>query len=385
MTKVQASSSYSFTVEPPMALLINGLRCRPLYRRRGLRSLLTHAPSKHALNPAKDHITKALEEAQPPPNLLSYPKRWFAKTFTEPTMVLLSGLGLLYNGSMQSLQLWVDYHQKGKPVRTRSEIRHVQRNKRDLARVFPATIFLALPFAIPMLPFVFRKAPSFLPSVFITDEILAKKMHVTQTKRAELAPILLASLGQALEARASRGNAKNSSVTQALERRWKNMFNNNSRPSEGDLIALQPVIRDNVNILDLSSSQLRVMGQFVGLALPWIASQSRLYGWVDWILKDDELLRQQGVQALTEYELLEALEERGFINISGQKTGRLRTMLAEHLRFTKTASDVISRRSRAASSRNEPQLTTTGLPLEEIASMTTLILTARALGVHERS
>lgn len=155
----------------------------------------------------------------------------------------------------------------------------------------------------------------------------AKKMQVVQEKRTKLAPNILAMFGRAIEkAVAEQGGQQ----AQILERRWKQMVGtisfsekgwhltvklpqvaNPGRATEGDVISLHSLVRDNANIIMLSMSDLSLLGRFVGLGIPAAAARIRLFAWVDWILKDDALLRQQGIRSLTEYELLEALEERG--------------------------------------------------------------------------
>jgi hypothetical protein len=62
----------------------------------------------------------------------------------------------------------------------------------------------------------------------------------------------------------------------------------------------------------------------------------RLYRWADWILKDDALIRADGVNSLSRYELLEALEERGFPRyhtggIEGMPVPEMRALLTAHL------------------------------------------------------
>ncbi|KAJ3262474.1 hypothetical protein HK103_000003 [Boothiomyces macroporosus] len=54
------------------------------------------------------------------------------------------------------------------------------------------------------------------------------------------------------------------------------------------------------------------IAKYLGMPLPFLFTKARLYQRFDWLLKDDLLLQEFGVKRLTEYELVEALEERGF-------------------------------------------------------------------------
>ncbi|KAJ3008752.1 hypothetical protein HKX48_008369 [Thoreauomyces humboldtii] len=308
--------------------------------------------------------------------------RWFSDHFAKPTMLLASGLGLLFNGSQKSIQMWVDNRQKNKPVTSRLDIKHIQRNKKDLVRVFPAAIFLAVPFAVPLLPHLFRIAPGFMPSVFVTDEFLTKKMQVLERKRTALAPTLLADLTAALTASVSSAGG---SQAELLLRRWNTLLAHPARATESDLVSLQLLLRDHANIIDLPKPALRSFNRFVGIAAPIVAPQARLFAWIDWILKDDGLLRAEGVNALTEYELLEALEERGFIHLTNQTPIQLRGQLSRHLKFTKVVSDAILLRSRAAAKRADHRAPVpTVIPAEDVASMASMVLAARALNIHSR-
>ena len=62
----------------------------------------------------------------------------------------------------------------------------------------------------------------------------------------------------------------------------------------------------------------------------------RLYRWADWIAKDDALIRHEGVLSLSKFELIEAIEERGFstplakLNIEGD-LHELRDVLTRYL------------------------------------------------------
>ncbi|KAJ3153775.1 hypothetical protein HDU86_005108 [Geranomyces michiganensis] len=340
---------------------------------------------------------------------------------------MLTALSLIFRNTMYTTELWVAYRQEGTLVTRRADIKHMQRNKRDLPRVLPAAVFFAVPFAIPLLPVLMKFAPGFLPSVFVTREVLEVKVGVMRDRRLQSADELLRAVDTAIEgsvgaaasaAAASRVplNSREQQHAAALARRWtllREQHQNSpaapaaapataakAKPSDSDLISLQTLLRDHASIFEVSPAALRVMSAFAGISSPLTPLLSLLYtplprarllAWIDWVLKDDGLLRQQGINSLTDYELLEALDERGFINLTGRSTAELRTALAQHLRFTKAATDAIVPRARAArlrgggsgSSQPITAATVDALPHDEIAAVATLVLVARALRLHE--
>ncbi|KAJ3268638.1 hypothetical protein HDV01_002513 [Terramyces sp. JEL0728] len=57
------------------------------------------------------------------------------------------------------------------------------------------------------------------------------------------------------------------------------------------------------------------VAKYLGLSLPFLFTRARLYQRFDWLLKDDLLIQEFGVKRLTEYELVEALEERDYTKL----------------------------------------------------------------------
>ena len=72
----------------------------------------------------------------------------------------------------------------------------------------------------------------------------------------------------------------------------------------------------------------------MGLGFPQIAPRTRLLQWIDWILKDDALIRKQGVKSLSTHELLEALDERGLSHFAQSSMAQCRNLLSMHLSQT---------------------------------------------------
>jgi hypothetical protein len=76
-----------------------------------------------------------------------------------------------------------------------------------------------------------------------------------------------------------------------------------------DWVEVVPFMNEYCNI---KNSPLKKMSAFVGISMPSIWGRPRFLQWADWILKDNQLIKDQGIQSLSNYELVEALLERGF-------------------------------------------------------------------------
>lgn len=80
-------------------------------------------------------------------------------------------------------------------------------------------------------------------------------------------------------------------------------------------------------------SQATLFAKNVGLALPFLAPKARLLKWIDWILKDDMMIDKEGIRSLNEYELMEALADRG-LSVS-ESLAESRVILNNHIQFSK--------------------------------------------------
>jgi hypothetical protein len=68
----------------------------------------------------------------------------------------------------------------------------------------------------------------------------------------------------------------------------------------------------NTHVNPYSSSIVaKLLASYLQFPLYQVLTRARLLQWVDWILKDDRLIREWGVSRLSEVELKDALQERG--------------------------------------------------------------------------
>jgi hypothetical protein len=179
-------------------------------------------------------------------------------------------------------------------------------------------------------------------------------------------------------------------------------ISSHSNATYSDIAALYPLFRSQLSAVNMPGSALSNFGSQMGFTLPSMFPRSRLLQSVDWVLKDDELLRVEGIQNLTDYELVEALEERGavfssvvliqlnvlilfffrlslgFTTLANQPLDNIRLSLVNHLKFTKAVTDA-ALRNRAPG--RGPTMFGNLLHADELAAITSLMVLARSLNV----
>lgn len=220
-------------------------------------------------------------------------------------LFLTSGCSLFVKGTVHAVSLWADSRNNG-PLTKRRDIRHVIRVKKDWAIIFPALLYAILPFTIPTIPFIVAKYPSVLPSAFVTDELMAKRIAGIEKKRSDKSAVLAGFRKACSELPIP---FKNQLMTNSKKLMIK-ALSGKYTVSNSDLFDLYPFIYTHFNLLSLPNESLIEFSRFLCLALPSISSRSKIIQWADWILKDDALIRAEP-RNLTQFELLEILDERG--------------------------------------------------------------------------
>ncbi|KAI9324330.1 hypothetical protein BDR26DRAFT_881626 [Obelidium mucronatum] len=129
---------------------------------------------------------------------------------------------------------------------------------------------------------------------------------------------------------------------------------------------------------------------FLHHTFPFVFPRTRLIQWADWILKDDAIIRREGVQSMTRLELLEALEERGFTALQDVSVEEMKSTLLSHTKWTKLAFDtIVNKRNweKGVDVNSEaivvPKVSRDlGLTSEELGGVAALLVVARALNVR---
>eukprot|EP00842_Homolaphlyctis_polyrhiza_P001525 jgi/Hompol1/2373/HPOL_005974-RA len=305
--------------------------------------------------PASEHIANALNNASATDAPLhSRAHSLLHRIIVAPALHYLSGLSLLYTGSAYTFKLWMNVKETGRAT-ARHDIRHVM-----------SVFYMALPLQRFTLPFVFRHIPALVPSVFFTEDVLFAKVSDAELQHAALAEKIRIQLINFLKAIPAETLA-NSSVPGAERRRTMllNMLEHPETAKESDLIELFSFCSTHV-------------------------SPPRLLQWGDWIIKDDKLIRQDGVKSLSEFELYEALNERGYIPTPGMRVRDLEAMVSKHTAFSAKLLDIAVRyrlraqaAERIAAGIKQPaspiKLADVELSPQDIGGLTSIMIIARVL------
>ncbi|KAI9138801.1 hypothetical protein BKA69DRAFT_1089378 [Paraphysoderma sedebokerense] len=79
---------------------------------------------------------------------------------------------------------------QGYPIVKVKDIRHMERNKSDLLKLIPATVFAITPFTIYFFPLLIRYVPGFFPSPYWTQGMLEKRDQILAESRKEITPLI---------------------------------------------------------------------------------------------------------------------------------------------------------------------------------------------------
>ncbi|KAJ3113411.1 hypothetical protein HDU96_003421 [Phlyctochytrium bullatum] len=203
------------------------------------------------------------------------------------------------------------------------------------------------------LPVVLRRFPYFVSSVYITEDILATKAAAIAKKRANLSKKVLTSVKKDLETLRS---SVSDSVTRARIGKLIQLLEKGKVTSYSDLYEFSTIFRDHYSFLDMGFAARYRSCLYLGHALPLAFSKAQLFRWSSWCVTDNDLIRLEGINRLTDFEVLEAMEEQGNINMSASRE-KLRAGLHTHTKFTRTIAENFIR-GRGAQIENVSELNT---------------------------
>ena len=83
-----------------------------------------------------------------------------------------------------------------------------------------------------------------------------------------------------------------------------------------DLASIFDLFHHHTNLATASSSEVKLWARYLGISYPSVFTRTRLIQRLDLLLRDDALIRRDGINNLTHYELVEALDERGRFTMS---------------------------------------------------------------------
>ncbi len=148
------------------------------------------------------------------------------------------------------------------------------------------------------------------------------------------------------------------------------------------LLALFPYLRDHgAGLYKVPSSERKLWTKLFGIGFPGFGTAS-LYRRVDWILLDDALIQKDGMSYLDDYEVYEALDERGYSGLSGLSDEVARLDLVRHYKFTAAIKDYAKRHALTTKKMN---MSKEDYEMDEldIGAAVGLLVLARALNIKK--
>ncbi|KAJ3216477.1 hypothetical protein HDU67_009432 [Dinochytrium kinnereticum] len=328
-----------------------------------------------------DRISEALANAgPPPPTMASRVKDSFGNQFVQPMLDIFAGISLLQTRVNKNITHYIAYMTNGEKVTSRTGMAFVRRTKRDFMTALPAGMYLCLPLKKWTMPLVMRQFPYFISTVYVTNDLLALKNTIIEKKRRNLSKRILDAVKKDLEKLKSEQLDSVSMARlmklQAIHAHKCLKLSRGSTASHSDLLEYTTFFRDHYSILDMRYGTLFNCGYFMGMALPWIFPRTQIFRWASWCITDNDLIRSEGVNRLTDFEVNEALEEQGFMALSASPE-RQRPALMAHTKFTRALAENYMR-VRGLDVSLESQITS-----EEICGIATAMILARALGAEK--
>ncbi|KAI9193289.1 uncharacterized protein BJ171DRAFT_529544 [Polychytrium aggregatum] len=294
---------------------------RSVVRRAHGHQIMVLSTSSRALaqrTDSADHISQALKKATPPRSSMQ-------RYFSEPFDILSHGMTSLA-GAMWSVSALFFGTLVGQKPTSRVDIRNMHRLKHDIVRIPTPLVFLVMPWFWPVLPSALGRFTGLFPSSFYTDSAYIAKLKRSHEHRSHLGPKIVADyskFAQKLEA---------TDPSDFHVRKWGQMVAKN-KPSYGDFLVIYPMIKTHGNCLNLPLGQAASMTSYLGKTVPYYLPRLAVAKWAHWIVTDDTLIRREGVNQMSDFELCEALEERGFIELHNKSREQLIVLMNKHLQY----------------------------------------------------
>jgi hypothetical protein len=141
------------------------------------------------------------------------------------------------------------------------------------------------------------------------------------------------------------------------------------------MLQLFPLFRDyGVGLLNVPYAETKEWMSYLGLFTP-LWAKSRLYRWAEWMIIDNQLIRNGNASSLSDLEILEAAEERGMIHVGSLSLTKLRQDLVQNGTFTQRLIETAKRHSKS-------KVTSYQMDEADIAAATGLMILSRVLNIN---
>ncbi|KAK6930431.1 LETM1-like, ribosome-binding domain, partial [Dillenia turbinata] len=281
------------------------------------------------------------------------------------------GLKLLWADTRISSRLLLKLA-KGKSL-SRREKQQLTRTTADIFRLVPVAVFIIVPFMEFLLPVFLKVFPNMLPSTFQDKMKEQEAMKRKLKARIEYAKFLQDTVKEmAKEVQNSRsGDIKK--TAEDLDD-FMNKVRKGARVSNEEILGFAKLFNDELTLDNISRSRLLNMCKYMGISPFGTDAYLRfmLRKRLQWIKNDDRLIQAEGVESLSEAELLESCRERGMLGIHSIEEMRqqLKDWLDLSLNHSVPSSLMILSRSFIVSGKFRPeeavQATLTSLPDEVV-------------------
>ncbi|KAL3111485.1 hypothetical protein niasHT_017712 [Heterodera trifolii] len=219
---------------------------------------------------------------------------------------------------------------RGQPL-LRKERQQMKRTSLDVARLFPFSLFIIVPFMELLLPFYIKLFPRMMPSTF-QDTSDSEQQYKRQLKaKNETAKFLQDSLEEIALARQKQGHAEGAQAIEFAQFLKKVRTGEGGYVNNEELFKFSKLFEDELTLDSLSMVHLRALCRLLGIAqfgTPEIL-RFRLRMKLRELKADDQLIeREGGVEVLSAQELQAACRARG-MRALGLSEERLRQQLRQ--------------------------------------------------------
>ena len=213
---------------------------------------------------------------------------------------------------------------------SRRERRQLQRTTIDLMRLVPFSIFVVVPFMELLLPVALRLFPNLLPSTFQSAHKREEQLKRELKARLNVASFLQDTVESMAKRRVKAAGEEAGQLKDSAEEllRMLKAARAGQRLSTQQLERVARLFDDEITFESLSSEQLRHVCRYLGLQVYGGDSIMRyaIHLKMQTIHRDDEMIRAEGMDRMSDEELRAACRARGMRDFGLTRDGYMRNL-----------------------------------------------------------
>ncbi|KAI5075324.1 hypothetical protein GOP47_0009400 [Adiantum capillus-veneris] len=259
---------------------------------------------------------------------------------------------------------------------TRREREQLTRTTADIFRLVPFAVFVIVPFMEFLLPVFLKVFPNMLPSTFQDKLKEQEKLKRKLNARIQYAKFLQDTVKEmAKEIKTTRSGAVQRTAEDLDE--FMNKVRHGEKVSNDDITGFAKLFNDELTLDNISRSRLISMCKYMGLQAYGTDAYLRyiLRSKLSRIKMDDRMIKEEGIETLSEQELRAACRDRGMLGLLSvdQMRQQLKDWLDLSLHHCIPSSLLILSRAFTVSGKLKPeeavQATLSSLPDEVVESV----------------